>query len=377
MKNSHFSVPARWAGLSCVVLGATLASTANAQTSSVSIGGIVDAAVRHDWGSDQGGQTGLVSGQMAASRITIAGEEQLGGQLKAGFVLESGLSLDSGTGHANPPGVSGTGISFGRTSALSLGTNEHGFLSVGRQYTPLWSVTGTPANDPFSATWLGGTGTLFNTTIRVSNSIVFSHGYGSRAMIRPAPVSGLGFALMYGLPEASGGAPSRSGQQMGFNLSYGAPQWWVGYGFHQVRGSNEAMSTTALITDMPKLQQQVLGASVLTGRTRWHVSINTGKTDNNSVNTRAWYAGINHPLNDRHVLRVSYGRSDDRTSVNADFRALQLGYQYLLSRRSSLYATYGFINNSDSGKRTFSNAMGTYSAGATAQTLALGMRHNF
>lgn len=350
---------------------------AHAQASTVSIGGIIDAGLRHDWGAQNGSVTSVASGQMAASRITIAGEEALGGGLKAGFVLESGLSLDTGAGHANPPGMTGSGLSFGRTSALALGSDEIGYLSLGRQYTPLWSVTGSPANDPFSATWLGGTGAVFNTTIRTSNSIVFSRGYGSRAMLRPAPTVGLGFAVMYGVPEASGTAPSNSGRQMGFNVSYGATAWWVGYGFHQVNGSNESINATAPVTDMPRLRQQTLGASVLTGKTRWHVSMNTAKTDSNSTNSRAWYVGVNHPLDERNTLRLTYGGSDDRTRANADYKVLQLGYQHMLSRRTQLYAAYGFVNNSDRSKRTFSNALGTYINGAKAQTFALGVRHNF
>ncbi|UNV88538.1 MULTISPECIES: porin [unclassified Comamonas] len=351
-----------------------------AQADSLSISGIVDAGLRHDWGASTGSSTRLDSGQMIASRFTLAGEEALGNGLKAGFVLEAGFSPDTGSGHANPPGAPASSLTFGRTSAVSLGSDTAGYISMGRQYTPLWSVTGSPSSDPFGAAWLGGVNTLFSTTVRASNSIAYTYGYGPRALLRAAPAQGLGLAAMYSAAEADGAAASQSGQQLGFNASYGSGPFWLGYGFHQIRGSNLNISATAAVTDIPVIRQQTLVASYQWGNTRLHAGVNTGKSNapgNTALHRKNWHIGLTSSLSPQHTVRALFGRSNDASSASSSFSTFQIGYQYNLSKRSMLYTAYGHIDNNSRSSKAFAASSGTYLAGATPKSWIAGMRHNF
>ncbi len=92
-----------------------LATTVVWAQSSVTIYGIVDAAVeRADSGSGSS-VTRLVSGQGSASRLGFRGTEDLGGGLRAIFSLEAALNADNGTG-----GATGGGLAFDRQSWVGL-----------------------------------------------------------------------------------------------------------------------------------------------------------------------------------------------------------------------------------------------------------------
>ncbi|MEG0051926.1 MAG: porin [Comamonas sp.] len=349
---------------------------------SVTISGIVDAGIRYDSGAINGSYTRLESGQMIASRLTFSGEESLGSGWKAGFVLESGFSPDTGLGHANPPGPGTPShfLSFGRTAAVALGNDRSGYLSIGRQYTPLWAATGSPTADPFAAAWLGGVNTLYSTTVRASNSIAYTYGYGSHALLRPAPAQGLGLAAMYGLPEYGIHAPNQSGQQLGFNASYGAGSFWIAYGFHQIKGSNASINASVPENNFPVVRQQTLAASYQLSNTRFFIGMNTGKSyahTANALKRRNWYVGLTHTITPQHLVRLMYGTTDDQSTSNSDYRSFQIGYQYHLSKRSMLYTAWGVIDNNDFSNKTFSASAGTYVKGSAPKSFIAGVRHNF
>ncbi len=352
-----------------------------AQTDVLTISGIIDGGVRFDSGGVAGSVKSVGSGLIYGNRLNFAGIEDLGSGMRAAFVLEAGFTTDTGEGTANPPGTPAGPLNFGRTSALAIGGDALGYLSFGRQYTPLWAVSAGYANDPFAAGWLGGIGTVYSATVRASNSVVYSYGYGARTMLLPAPRKGLGVAAMWSLPEAGGAAaPSQSGQQLGFNLSYGNGTAWAGYGFHQVRGSNTAISATAPVTDSPRLRQQTLAASYVVMGARLNVGLNradNGLAGSGAVDRRNWHVGAQIPIASLHVVNVLYGRANDRTAANADFTNFQLGYEYLLSKRTSLYAAVGQVDNSATARATPLGALGSYALGSTPRSAIAGLRHNF
>jgi predicted porin len=349
--------------------------------SQVVISGIMDAGVRLDNGTTGGSIKSQGSGLQAGSRLNFSGVEDMGGGLKAAFVLESGMAIDTGTGSANPPGAAAGSITWGRTSAVAVGSDSTGYLSMGRQYTPLWAASAGPMNDPFGGTWLGGIGSLYSFVRSASNSIVYSYGYTARAMLLPAPRNGLGVALMYAPGEVSAPLPTKSGEMLGFNLSYGNGTYWVGYAYHQQKGSNTAISATAPISDTPVGKFQTLGASYLVaGFARLHMGLNLNTNDGvgaAAVDRRNWHVGANIALGGPHTLRFLYGSADDRTAANADFKNWQLGYQYDLSKRSNIYAGAGAIKNNVNSAAILSGAVGTYAKGSTASSYIAGLRHNF
>ena len=106
-----------------VALGAlALAGMASAQ-SSVTLFGVVDAAVSGYKSQSETlfgttiskSQTVLSSGGYNTSRLGFRGTEDLGGGVAASFWLEAGMTNDNGGGAAN-----GGGLNFNRRSTVSL-----------------------------------------------------------------------------------------------------------------------------------------------------------------------------------------------------------------------------------------------------------------
>ena len=270
-------------------------------------------------------------------------------------------------------------MTFGRTASLAIGSDSRGYLSMGRQYTPLWAVTAGPATDPFGASWLGGVGTVATATIRASNSIAYSYGYTYKTMLRPAPFVGLGAGVMYAPGEAATATSSRAGDQFGFNVSYGTSSFFVGYGFHEVRGSSPAISPTAPVSDQPRLKQQTLAASYSFGPARVHAVLNkssNGLAAAGAVDRLNWAVAGSATLGQGTVIAL-FGKADDKTAVNADFKTLQIGYQYNLSKRTALYGAAGQISNGDAASASLLGSNGTYAAGSRPRSIIAGVRHLF
>ena len=365
----HFALP----------LLAALSGAAHAQ-SNVTIWGILDAGARYDTGATGGAMKSVGSGQSAASRLTISGAEDLGSGLKASFVLESGLSMDTGLGANNPPGAAAGSFTWGRTALVALGSEATGYIAMGRQYTPLWAISAGPLNDPFGASWLGGINTVYNATVRTSNAIGYTYGYGDKTTLNPAPRRGLGVSAVWSLSEVGDPLPSGSGEQMGLGLSYGDGTWWGGYGYHRVRGSNTTISATAPVTNQPVLVQQTLAASVRFSWASLHLGLNTadnGISGTGAINRRNWHVATQIPLADAQTLRVLYGQAHDRATTAANFKNLQIGYQYDFSKRTYVYMAFGQVANDANVAATPAAALGTFAKGNTPKSLVAGLAQKF
>ena len=365
----HFALP----------LLAALSGAAHAQ-SNVTIWGILDAGARYDTGATGGAMKSVGSGQSAASRLTISGAEDLGSGLKASFVLESGLSMDTGLGANNPPGAAAGSFTWGRTALVALGSEATGYIAMGRQYTPLWAISAGPLNDPFGASWLGGINTVYNATVRTSNAIGYTYGYGDKTTLNPAPRRGLGVSAVWSLSEVGDPLPSGSGEQMGLGLSYGDGTWWGGYGYHRVRGSNTTISATAPVTNQPVLVQQTLAASVRFSWASLHLGLNTadnGISGTGAINRRNWHVATQIPLSDAQTLRVLYGQARDRATTAANFKNLQIGYQYDFSKRTYVYMAFGQVANEANVAATPAAALGTFAKGSTPKSLVAGLAQKF
>jgi predicted porin/outer membrane murein-binding lipoprotein Lpp len=354
------------------------------------LGGNIDGGYRADSGTKQGTVQSVNSGQSRADRLTFEGYQELPYGLRAVAAMEAGFSLDTGAGANNPPNVPAGAFSFGRYSAVGLGRDDWGYITFGRQYTPLWATSASGGNDPFDGNYLGGVGTIYNTTIRASNAAVYSYGYSWETMLNPAPKKGLGIAAMYSAGEAAAPSPNDSGAQFGGAISYGGGdgKWWVGYAYHQVSGSNNTMSATAPVASTPTLKQQTLGASYDLGFASLHAGINAGSNDNKNaktggVDSQSWDVGAVVPIASAQKVRFLYGAKFDQTTAKANLSTVQLSYEYRLQLPQlgmanynpyvNLYAAIGIIDNNSNSAATLVGTSGTILPGATARSFITGM----
>ena len=333
-----------------------VASVACAQ-SSVTLFGVVDAAVTYTTGSGPAytSRWQLTNSANSFSRLGFRGNEDLGGGLSAGFWLEEGLQNDTGTGFATNTnnqlnGTVGAGtLTFNRRSTVSLTSSTWGELRLGRDYTPtFWN---TAIFDPFGTgggiganqLYFSGLGGLAAPTgTRASNSV----GY-----FLPANLGGFYGSVMYAagenvsnstLPPATPGAlpvsNKNDGNYGGVRLGYASGPVHVSiatglttYATGYLRVSNLGASWTF---------EQLMGLRIMG---EYYVE------SLGAVDGRGGLLGFSLPVGAGEI-KASYARyvRDPVGNVpNPTSSKLALGYVYNFSRRTAVYATVARLTNSN------------------------------
>ena len=354
-----------------VPLSALLAAagTAAAQ-SSVTIGGIVDAGVRHVANDGVDSARSMVSGANNTSRIFLRGSEDLGDGLSAGFHLEHGLNLNNGT-----QASSVVGQFWDRRATVSLASKTLGELRAGRDLVPTYSnwnpydpfsyVGAAGANNLISATPQGPIRAAFgsnpNTTVRANEAVQW---------LLPADWGGLEGGVM--LAPGSGG-PVASGRNKVVGLR-------LGYATGPLRVSGATVSTQNNLTTDGKFKDHALAGAYEFGMVRvaagWRrFAYADAKQTNLLLSAAIRFAG--------DQVKLSWGRADFDGRVGAidisanGARQLGLGYVHNLSRRTALYGTLSRIDND--GTSTFAVPGGNsgMTAGGASKGYELGVRHTF
>jgi predicted porin len=340
------------------ILGAValmaIAGAASAQ-SQVTIFGIADVAATNIKNGSAGSRAGLNNGQSSTSRLGFRGGEDLGGGLKASFWLEGQIDVDNG----------GDGFNFQRRSTVSL-TGSFGELRIGRDQVPsylnwgnydLWGYVGvaTTANLRGSFLSLGGS----RTGVRADNTI----GYWT-------PVVG-GFSGHFMVAAGEGGIGNR----------YTGAR--VGYDNGKLEISAAISRTHKSGTALDDLTTQSIGASYDFGPV--YVVAAVEKAEYSTLDRELVTLGVRIPLGQGRI-KAQYAKSSG-TGPTArlqqyDATLFGVGYDYRLSRRTSLYVNYGSINNDGT-----TVTGGTYTAtsngpagmrrGETSTGYQFGIRHSF
>lgn len=320
------------------------------------------------------------SNSLLPSRLTFGALEELGDGWRAQAVLEAGLTVDDGAGAVQPPGAPAGSFTFGRFSNIAIGSERTGYLSLGRQYTPLFVMGASGVADVFGGAALGGATSISSFTVRASNSVAYTYGYGPRTLLKASPAQGLGVAVLLAPGESAtaGGA----GNQGGFNVSYGDGAWWAGYGFHWIRGTSQAISTAVPDSTTPVLRQQTLAVAYNFGSLRMNAGFNRGRNSLNSnagINRSGTYVGLSYALTSNQELKAFYGRMNDRRALNADYSTVQFAYTYAFSKQTSIYALAGQVDNSLSAAATLLNTSSAVqtAAGLNSRSMALGILQRF
>jgi predicted porin len=348
------------------VLASVAPMQAGAQTSGVTLYGIMDAGLVRESGGAAGTLTKVTSGVAAASRLGLRGYEDLGGGNAAIFTLESGLKIDSGeTDVAN--------TLFNRQAYVGLKTG-YGTLTFGRQYTPLfWAVT--QVADPLRTGYVGNAKSLLPTAgigTRTSNTVYY---------ITP-DIGGFAVDLAYALGEQAGDAAA--GRQLGASLRY------AGHKLNARLVYNHRNSDVAATTAAPAVERDIgtnilLAANYDFGWIRGYATVGrnhgynsapipvagaySGARATPSTDSRDALLGFQLPLG-TGTLMAMYLVRNDRTRYNQDARQASIAYSYPLSKRTDLYAAYGHLDNRNGAGYTVVNSSESGS-GNRASTIGL------
>jgi len=333
---------------------------------------------------------GFTGSESASSRIGFRGIEDIGGGRSVNFNLELGFNAGTGevTVQTSANGTNTTGATQGsdtgvRTAIVGLSDKNLGSLAMGRQLTGMHAIL---AGDVWGGNNMVGDMTYSSFTSTSSgagstaNGRVNSVATRSSNMLTYTSPTVMGFSLRadYGNTEATtNGQPGIQYAMAGAYATYTYGPVTVKAGQVQAK-SNEALAATAAYSAS---KTTINGANIMyraKGLTVQY-TIGNNKTDTVSATTTTWASGVR-----AQKLSASYqigafmpfvqygigGTEGVRTAANTstEDRALQVGTEYALSKRSSLYAAYGQQER----------ALKTNTAAKTERTeFAVGLRHTF
>ena len=417
---------------------AAASSGVSAQSSSLTVYGIVDAGVSSVSGIRGGTRKDVVSGIMEGSRLGFRGNEDLGGGYRAIFTIESRLELDTGdtknrpfSGSQLPDRLSTASLlglnpalqrvvdfvapRLGSTLGVNLPSTESpggrfwdrqayvglvtpvGAVLAGRQYTPGYEVGATfdtlGTQSSLSAGQVAAIPAAVD--IRVSNAVAYriqtgpftasamvAAGERSTATGRFAGVMGMyktekfGVGLGYNTRENEVGRKSLTSTTLGGSLVLGPGTAFVHV--TQVEDENPSGLST-LPSDI------AAGLIALNPATPAATAAATGATVGGAfVNGLKQDAQIGHVgyrlITGPHTIYAAYSLLNDKLR-EADTASYGMAYSYSLSKRTSINAVATHFDNKGlaqaaPGQAGFLGGV-TDTAGTDSNSFALGIRHTF
>ncbi|GLC90719.1 porin [Cupriavidus sp. TA19] len=355
-------------------LAALCAVPALAAAQSVTLYGLVDTGVEflnHVGGGDTVVRMPNLSGTVP-SRWGLRGSEDLGGGLKANFVLESGFGADSGSANQG-------GRLFGRQAWVGL-QNQWGQVSFGRQYTMLfWAMLDTDILGPNAY----GSGSLdsYFPNARADNAVAYKSKFGGLTV---GATYSLGRDTINAGPSPSGTncagenpADSRACREWSAMLMYETNWWGVSGVYDSQRGGPGAFG--GLTSSALKDDRLALGGYMLLGNAKAGLGW-VGRRNEALAAPRSnlFYGGVAYDITPAlnlagELFYLKYRNSPNKAWLGA-VRA-----SYAFSKRTSVYATAGYIGNGGQLALSVSSAAtgGSPNVGGTQFGSMLGIKHVF
>ena len=356
--------------LSTLALAASMAAgaqTTEPGTSNVTLYGVVDAYVQSAHGATTNNR--VQSGGLNGSRIGFKGSEDLGGGTRAIFAIESGINLDDGT--------TGQNAFWGRQAYVGLASSSLGQVTLGRQYGSIYALS----ND-FSV--------FGNTSTGASTAVI--GGFGGYEPVRGGTTA-----------SATGnGGPARINNSIKYeSASYAGFRGGFVYGAGEVAGATTdnriadvyARYTTGPFDAMLSFVDDKGDATGLGVRTTSAAAayafgparvtagiISVDDRTATDADGRGYWVGSDYRFG-QHLVRAQYVENKARNVDIGTTKALGVGYQYDLSKRTALYSSLTQFKNDGTTYANRWNASvptGLMTADDRKVTeFVAGMRHSF
>jgi predicted porin len=310
--------------------------------SSVTLYGIVDAGV--EFVNKVGPQSTTVTRMLnlsgtVPSRWGLRGTEELGGGVSSVFVLESGFA--PGTGVSNQGGRL-----FGRQAWVGLRSNTWGQVGFGRQYTMLLLAT---LNSDILGPNVYGLMDSYLANARADNSISYKGKFGGFTVGATYSFGRDATAVANPSPSATNcpgqnPADKRECREWSAMLMYETNWWGVSAAYDSLSGGPGAFG--GLIRSDMRDDRAVLSGYMIADRARIGAGVIARRN-----------AALATPRSNQYFAGISY---DVRPDVNLAAEAYYLKYRhsenkawlaavrgaYLLSKRTMVYLTAGYVENS-------------------------------
>ena len=364
------------------VMGLLSASAVMAQ-SSVTLYGIVDAAVTHTTKQVGGSRTGIDAGQLATSRWGMRGTEDLGGGFKANFALESTLINDTGGGGLGFGGnttlagntvgstAGSTTSLFDRQATVGL-SGGFGAVTLGRQNIlgvdsigladPLsLAQPGINPNVAFSALNFGRFYSPFGTNdggaaLRQNNSIKY---------VTPV-MSGFGGALMHGFGEQAGSSSANTYSGISGFFSDGKSGVALAYAKLKNRTDNSTLTLWG-------------GGAKYAVSTELTLRATYAQNEVDTTNRKIAVIGAGVDFLVMPALTLTGAIYNTKNSGDVDAKANQyVGLaKYALSKRTNLYTIFTHAKAGSSEAKDTALGLITTPGNDSANRLSVGVFHAF
>lgn len=345
----------------------------SAPTTSVTLYGVADAYGQYAKGANN--LYRVQSGGLSGSRFGVRGTEDLGGGLRAFFALESGINLDTGS-------VGQNGVFWGRQAFVGIGDSSIGQVSFGRQYSSIYnlssdfSVFSNVATGASTAV-IGGFGGYEPVSGNTANA-GFDGGparVNNSVKLESANYGGFRGGAMVGLGEAASGAKNTRIADVYGRYTAGPFDAML-----SVVDDKAAANSLQVRTTSAAAAYRFGDARVTAGV----MSVNDRSTLNRD-GQGAWIGGDYRV--GASLFKAQYVRSQNKGSLaDGKTQAIGGGYQYDLSKRTSLYSTLTYFKNEGVGytnRWAGGNATSAATASLTSGTdrniteVVAGIRHVF
>lgn len=351
------SPPAVASAVACAVAAAALLSATGAQAqSSVTVYGLLDAAVGQFQVAGGPKLKRLDSGNFSTSYLGFKGTEDLGGGLKANFTLDSFLLLDAGT----PGRVNNVDGFWGRNANVGL-SGGFGSLRLGRMGPPLFvsSLLFNAFGDSFG----------YSPTIRqyynapYGTPLVGDSGWNNSIGYTSPRLGGMTANVQVAAGE---GAATSRGPNWGANLVYFGGPLGLSFAWQKVQTQGTLGRAISAFPGFSSQTAYQLGGSFNAGFARFFAQAGTIDTRASAgVKVKNLHLSVSVPVGPSGALLAAYGNSTIKTAgaaVRPESDMLTLGYTHKLSKRTELYGIY---------------LSDKYTGRSSGNTLATGMRHTF
>jgi predicted porin len=352
------------------------------------------------------------------SNIKFAGEESLGNGNTAFFFIESavGTDNDAGTAYGQNNPIKGTTIGSRDTGVGikgSWGSVDLGKFSV--QYPAMANIeTAGIADSLHMATSSLNlfTGAGLSTILRLQNSIRYNS----------PKFSGFGGTLVYSTgngsfsESATNGTPNKE-NAWNLRLAYDNGPINATYAHHRSNNTGAIAASNVCLSTAGAISQSVAACPAGTGAIAalalsngtdirsdrlggaytfpmglkvgliWDNTKNTAKTTGVETKRKAWALPLTYTMG-ANRFSFTYGKANNLNTAGADVadsetKMTMLGYEYAMSKRTSLTAQWVALNNGSAGTNDFWHAAnnvsggGAVTAGSDPRLFSLGVHHKF
>jgi predicted porin len=343
---------------------------ARAQSSGVTVYGIADAFVASEKTSSQSAVTRLSSGGRNGSILGFRANEDLGSGLTARAVLETAFAIDTGaTKTLQDIAPAGTNGLFAHSAHIALASKDWGTVAAGRQYTPAFAAIFQA--DPFGYNdRLSIFGRVAGTMNRQGpNAIPIQARAGNSVAWKSPSWNGMTVHLLHGFGEMAGNHDATS--QHSANLLYQSGPVYAGIAW------SRAYNTPASVAAAPVASRSVvLAGSYDFGKLKLFGTWNRNMAPRSAANVDSdnLQLGMTMWLGPADQVLASVVRRQLKNSPD-DARALMLGYDHHLSKRTALYARAGGVDNRGNAGLGLDDMVPA--AGNSVRLVGFGVRHLF